>query len=109
MRLLPQRQNHNSTFQVEFETSGIVGDEGAKMHAAGAMSASTAGNLQVTGSIQHNTLSFSLSRGLRSFFFVSRMPNAGNSKKISIPLRRLDSFSSEIQVFLRWWWLHRLL
>jgi hypothetical protein len=66
---------------VEFETSGIVGDEGAKMHAAGAMSASTAGNLQVTGSIQHNTLSFSLSRGLRSFFFVSRMPNAGNQKR----------------------------
>jgi hypothetical protein len=59
---------------VEFETNGIIGDEGAKMHAAGAMSASTAGSIQVTGSIQHNALSSSLSCGLRSFFLFHEYP-----------------------------------
>ena len=30
--------------QVVFESNGLVGDEGAKMHASGAAAASTAGN-----------------------------------------------------------------
>jgi hypothetical protein len=40
----PDSTTNSEYFQVEFESSGIIGDEGAKMHSSNAVSASTAGN-----------------------------------------------------------------